>query len=70
MSKVFEHIVFNFMYDYLVSSGLLNEHICGLRKNESTINRLIGLLDEKDVILILLNISKAFDKSMVSRIAI
>ena len=70
MSKVFERIVFNFLYDYLVKNGLLNEHNSGFRKNDSTVNRLLALLDSiykgleehKDIILILLDISKAFDK--------
>ena len=70
MSKVFERIVFNFLYNFLVANGLLNEHNSGFRKNDSTINRLIALLDtchkgldeKEEVILILLDISKAFDK--------
>ena len=70
LSKVFERIVFSDMYEYFVSNGLLCECNSGFRKNDSTINRLLALLDSihkglenrQDVILILLDISKAFDK--------
>ena len=70
MSKVFERIVYNHLYHFLVSNNLLNNHNSGFRKNDSTINRLISLihsihtgLDEReDIILVLLDISKAFDK--------
>ena len=70
MSKVFERIVFQDMYQYLVSKGLLCDCNSGFRKNDSTVNRLLALLDSiykgleehKDIILILLDISKAFDK--------
>ena len=69
-SKVFERIVFNEMYQYFVSNNLLNACNSGFKKNDSTVNRLLAMLDSiyrgleerKDVILILLDISKAFDK--------
>ena len=44
MSKVFERIVFNHLYNFLVTNELLNNHNSGFRKNDSTINRLIALL--------------------------
>ena len=70
MSKVFERIVFNHLYHFLITNNLLNSHNSGFRKNDSTINRLISLLhsvhtglDEREnIILVLLDISKAFDK--------
>ena len=70
LSKVFERIVFNDLYEYLTVNGLLTSCNSGFRKNDSTINRLLALLNSihkgleshKDVILILLDISKAFDK--------
>ena len=70
MSKVFERIVFNRLYKFLVDNNLLNSHNSGFRKNDSTINRLMALLhsihsgldEREDVVLILLDISKAFDK--------
>ena len=70
MSKVFERVVYNQLYDYLVSNNLLNSHNSGFRKKDSTINRLIALLhsvhtgleDKESIILVLLDISKAFDK--------
>ena len=69
MSKVFQRIIFNHLYHFLVTSNLLNSHNSGFRKM-TTIKRLIGLLhsihnglDEKEnIILVLLDISKAFDK--------
>ena len=70
LSKVFERLVFNDLYEYLTTNGLLASCNSGFRKNDSTINRLLALLDtihkgledRKDAILILLDISKAFDK--------
>ena len=70
ISKVFERIVYDVMYRYFVSNSLLNSCNSGFRKNDSTVNRLLTLLDSiyrgleerKDIYLILLDISKAFDK--------
>ena len=70
ISKVFERIVFNDLYNYFVSNDLLNDCNSGFRKHDSTTNRLLALLDSiyrgleerKDIIMILLDISKAFDK--------
>ena len=70
ISKVFERIVFTNMYQYFVSNNLLNDCNSGFKKHDSTVNRLLALLDSiyrgleerKDIILILLDISKALNK--------
>ena len=70
ISKVFERVVFNDFYNYLVTNHLLNPNNSGFKQNDSTINRLIAMLhsiytglDEREnIALIMLDISKAFDK--------
>ena len=70
ISKVMERLVFESMYDYFISLGLLTKYNSGFKKNDSTVNQLITLvhniyksLDEKnDVCMVFLDVSKAFDK--------
>ncbi len=70
MSKPMECIVYNVMYNFFKSLGLLNARNSGFKEKDSTINQLIDLcnniykgLDEiKDVCLVFLDVSKAFDK--------
>ena len=70
VTKVFERIVLNDMYEYLTTNKLLSDRNSGFRKNDSAINRLLALLDgiykglddRKDIFLILSDISKAFEK--------
>lgn len=69
-SKVMERIVFNTMYEYFIANDLLIKENSGFKKNDSTINQLVhivhniykGLDDKKDVCMVFLDISKAFDR--------
>ena len=69
-SKIFEDILFNNIYKYLVANNLISEHQSGFRPGDSTTNQLLYLvhsihlaLDEKkEVRSVFLDISKAFDK--------
>ncbi len=70
LSKVMERIVFNALYSFLMKFGLLTERNSGFKERDSTINQLIhlchriynGLDSAKDVCLVFLDVSKAFDK--------
>ena len=70
LSKVFERLVFNKLYEYFDTQNLLTERNSGFKKQDSTINQIIhitqriynALDDHKDVCMIFLDISKAFDK--------
>ncbi len=70
ISKVMERVVFNVMYSYFKRLGLLTERNSGFKENDSTINQLIhicnniykGLDISRDVCLVFLDVSKAFDK--------
>ncbi len=70
ISKVMERVVYNSLYKYLKRHGLLSERNSGFKENDCTINQLIhlcnniykGLDKSKDVCLVFLDVSKAFDK--------
>ncbi len=70
ISKVMERVVFNVMYAFFKKHGLLTERNSGFKENDSTVNQLIhicnniykGLDLSKDVCLVFLDVSKAFDK--------
>ncbi len=70
MSKPMECIVYNVMYNFFKSLGLLNARNSGFKEKDSTINQLIhlcnniykGLDEARDVCLVFLDVSKAFDK--------
>ncbi len=70
ISKVMERVVYNVMYKFFKKNGLLTERNSGFKENDSTINQLIhlcnniykGLDHSKDVCLVFLDVSKAFDK--------
>ncbi len=70
MSKVMERIVYNALYSFLKKFGLLTERNSGFKERDSTVNQLIhlcnriykGLDDSKDICLVFLDVSKAFDK--------
>ena len=50
--KIFEKIVFNDVFSYLQSNGLITKNQSGFRPGDSTTNQLLYLVDE---------IHKAFD---------
>ncbi len=70
ISKVMERVVYNSMYEFFKNHGILTPRNSGFKDKDSTINQLIhlcdniyhGLDDSKDVCLIFLDVSKAFDK--------
>ena len=70
MSKVLERVVYNHLYVYLTDHSLLTWRNSGFKPLDSTVNQLIFLthkiheaLDQgKDVCMVFLDISKAFDK--------
>ncbi len=70
MSKPMERIIYNSMYAFFKSLGLLTTRNSGFKERDSTINQLIhlchniyqGLDNSKDVCLVFLDVSKAFDK--------
>ncbi len=70
ISKVMERIVYNALYSFLKKFGLLTERNSGFKEKDSTVNQLIhlcnriykGLDDSKDICLVFLDVSKAFDK--------
>ena len=55
-SKIFEKIIFNNVYRYLVVNDLISKHQSGFRPGDSTTNQ------QKEVRSIILDMSKAFDK--------
>ena len=71
-SKLFEKIVFKYLYNYLTQNNLITKNQSGFRPGDSTINQLIDLVhdiqmsfdDRKclEVRAVFLDISKAFDK--------
>ena len=71
-SKLFERIVFKYLYNYLVSNDLITKNQSGFRPGDSTINQMIALVNEihksfdhrdsQEVRAVFLDISKAFDK--------
>ena len=70
IAKVFERLVFNVLFNYCKINNLLTERNSGFKPLDSTVNQLIslvnmiykGLDDEKEICMIFLDISKAFDK--------
>jgi hypothetical protein len=70
ISKVFERIVFNVLYSHLKDNNILNEYNSGFKDQDSAINRLLAITDsiykgldqKKDLLLVFLDISKAFDR--------
>ena len=69
-SKIFEKIVFNNMYKFLLDNSLLSPHQSGFRPGDSTINQLLAITteiynsfeDRHETRAAFLDISKAFDK--------
>ena len=69
-SKIFERIIYNNTYNYLIDNNLILQNQSGFKRGDSCINQLISithdilnLLDEGlEVRGVFLDISKAFDK--------
>ena len=69
-SKILERLVFNKLYEYLVSNGLLTSRNSGFKKKDSTTSQLLsichkiynGLDSKKFVRMVFLDASRAFDK--------
>ena len=71
-SKLFERIMFTYLYNHFVSNNLITSNQSGFRPGDSTINQLIDLVNDihtsfdhresLEVHAIFLDISKAFDK--------
>ncbi len=70
LSKVMERIVYDALYTFFKANGLLSERNSGFKEKDSTINQLVhlchqiyqGLDNAKDICLVFLDVSKAFDK--------
>jgi len=70
ISKVFERLLFNHIYDFLKTNSIINTHQSGFIPGDSTVNQLIAIchklcchLDgDDDVIGVFLDLTKAFDK--------
>ena len=70
LSKIFEKIVYNQLYDYFTQNNLLSNNQSGFRTGDGTINRLAHFIDYCNyniskgyaVPTVFLDISKAFDK--------
>ena len=68
--KIMEKVIFNEMYKYCESHGFLTWRNAGFKKHESTVNQLLYMTHQiytslgngDDVLLIFLDISKAFDR--------
>ena len=69
-AKIFERILFNSIYNYLISNNLISSNQSGFRPGDSTVNQLLYLVhqihlafdNKNEVRSIFLDISKAFDK--------
>ena len=70
--KIFEKIIYNNLYSYLIENEILNENQSGFRKGDSCVNQLIAITHEifnnfsgnpsLETRGVFLDISKAFDK--------
>ena len=76
LSKICEKIVFARLYDFLLDIGFLYKYQSGFRPGDSTINQLIYIIHQiylafesgKEVRVVFLDISKAFDKVWHARL--
>ena len=70
ISKVFKRLVFNHLYTYLISNDLLTPKNAGYKKKSSTVTQLLdicqklykGIDSQKEVRMVFLDASKAFDR--------
>ena len=69
-SKIFEKVIFDSLYSYLLENGLLTKNQSGFRPGDSTVNQLLSITTEiynsfetlDETRAVFLDISKAFDK--------
>ena len=70
VSKIFERIIHNKMYAYLMSNDLLTPRNSGYKSNDSTVSQLTAIChrvytaleDKKEARMVFLDASKAFDR--------
>ena len=70
LSKVVERLVYNQLYSYCITNKLLSEINSGFKKGDGAINQLLQMTDSicsslnegKEVAMVFLDISKAFDR--------
>ena len=70
VSKIFEKVVFKYLYNFIHSNNLLSKHQSGFIPGDSTVNQLAYLYhtfcealdDKKDVRIVFCDVSKAFDR--------
>ena len=70
VGKAFERLIFNRIYKYCVEHNILTSTNSGSKPSDSAVNQLValvnkiyqGLDDHKEVMMIFLDVSKAFDK--------
>ena len=70
ISKVFEKIVYNVLYNYCTNNNLLSTKNSGFKKGDGTVNRLLYITEKihqamdlgQEVGMVFLDISKAFDR--------
>ena len=68
-SKIFERLIFNEMFGFLIENDLISQHKSGFKRGDPCINQLLSItheiyqsFDGFDVHKVFLDISKAFDK--------
>ena len=70
ISKCLEKIIYKHLYEHCIDNNLLIENNSGFKQNDSTVNLLVNIthqiyksIDEgKDICVVFLDVSKAFDK--------
>ena len=70
VSKIFKRLVYNKMYSFLMENKLLSPHNSGFHSGGGTVSQLLSIThkltaaldDGKDVSIVFLDLSKAFDK--------
>ena len=64
LSKIFEHVIYNQLYNYFVDNSLLTEHQFGFRAKHTTelaTIRLVDYIKKHTPVNIYPDLSKAFD---------
>ena len=69
-SKILERVVYNHLYEHCQTNNLLSKRNSGFKQNDGAVNRLLylvdriykGLDDEREIAMVFLDITKAFDR--------